>query len=146
MIYSEQEFCLWCTCNAPRTHYCRSSLMQYVRHCEHRAVRSQKCFRPKKPVRFCAPSAGSGRAGSPPGWSAAGSPLSPFPPQSPLSRQRWVFAERTWCFPESARAAAQRGREPGVNVGKAGNCAASSYCPPVRLRAHLERVAEASQV
>lgn len=57
--------------------------MQSVRHCEHRAVHSQKRFRAKKAVRFCAPSAGSGRAGSPPGWSAAGSPPSPIATPEP---------------------------------------------------------------
>lgn len=120
--------------------------MQSVRHCEHRAVRSQKRFRPKKPCVFVLPLLDLEEQEALPAGALLVPLLPPFPPQSPLSRQRWVFAERTWCFPESARAAAQRGREPGVNVEKAGNCATPSYCPPVRLRAHLERVAEASQV
>lgn len=38
------------------------------------------------------------------------------------------------------------GRAPAVHVAEAGNCAASSYCATAGLSAHLQRVAEASQV
>lgn len=102
MIYLEQELCLWCTGNTPQTHYCRSSLMQSVQHCEHPAARSQKYICGQKtPCFFVLLSVEEQEA-----LLAGAFPSFPlWHPQLP-EWPRWVFAGRIWCFPESARAAA----------------------------------------
>lgn len=63
VIYSEQGFCLLWACNAPHMHHHRNNLVQSAWDFKHRAVHSQKSIWPKN-LRFCAPSAGSGRAGN----------------------------------------------------------------------------------
>lgn len=110
VIYSEQAFCLLCTCNAPHMHYYRNNLIQSAWDFKYRAVRSQKSIWPKKPAFLCSLCwIWKSRKYSPAGASPV--PLLALPrftPASSLIGRQWVFAGGTWCFPVSARAAASR--------------------------------------
>lgn len=141
VIYSEQEFCLLCTCNAPHMHYYRNNLIQSAWDFKHR---SQKNIWPKKNLRFCAPSAGSGRAGDVHQlechWFSSSFPQ--FTPGSCLIQHWWVFAGRTRCFPVSAPAAASQDMDRAW-IRKGWRLCGGELCHSKAMVLYLEGVADA---
>lgn len=103
MICSEPEFCPWCTCRAPHTHFCRSGLTQSVQHCD-TAVRSQKIIYGQKTCAFLCSPCWIWKSRKPsrlercrfPSWSGS------------LAGHGRPLVERARCFPQSAPAAAER--------------------------------------
>lgn len=139
MICSQPEFCPWCTCRAPHTHFCRSGLTQSVQHCD-TAVRSQKIIYGQKTCAFlCSPC-----------WIWKSRKPSRLErcrfPSWPGSLARAAACGTGSVLPAVRSCSGGTGRAPAAGVAKAGSCAASSYCATAGLSAHLERVAEASQV
>lgn len=75
----------------------------------------------------------------------AGALLVPLLAQLP-DRARAAVCGKDSVLPRVRSRSGGTGRAQVVDVGRAGNCAASSHCATAGLRTPLERVAETSQV